>query len=401
MKKVFIGVIAALMLFAFVACDSQVPQIPSQNHKISTVQFVCGPLSYTVGESFDPSAYEVKLVYLDNMSPETVNGDIYLSAGDSTTAWPEAGTMSEASVRVPVYAAGMDSKTPAFYVTVYNANVVVDITNAVTEVPNEISVGGTVSTEGLTATLVNTNGDAEEFDVENLVATYAGDLKVDVDVKSSLPSYNVETVKDGVATEWTVTAVKTPSTASQLIVEYTLNDAKTASGSVSSAYLEDTVDVAVFLADSNNNKIKQLTAADLRVIGEGSIKSDLSYTIGASAVDVDFYYDNDGTPITTGGNITLPAGTDWIKSVSEPTLKANTTFKAGTGSIDADDFEATATMASNKIQTTGITIVIVGGNISLTDVEAGEVSFDLQVSYTSKDKTESKIYYDRTVTVEE
>ena len=69
MKKVFIGVLAALMLFAFVACDN------NASVKVPTgMTLAVSRTAYLEGEDFDPSTLTATVTYLDG-SKETISGD--------------------------------------------------------------------------------------------------------------------------------------------------------------------------------------------------------------------------------------------------------------------------------------------------------------------------------------
>ena len=64
MKKVFIGVLAALMLFAFVACDNNAPQAPLMGNQIEGVELVSVP-DYLYGEKIDPAKVQLNVVKND------------------------------------------------------------------------------------------------------------------------------------------------------------------------------------------------------------------------------------------------------------------------------------------------------------------------------------------------
>ena len=391
-KSISAILVAALMLIAFTACEQQVPQIPSTSHELSEVQYVSGPLTYTVGEEFDPSAYQVKLIYKDNMSPEVVSGDVYLALG---AEWPTIATLEDSSARIAVKFGDKVS----FYVTVYNAAVVLDITDANNEVAADAQVGDVVSTEGIVATFVCADGTTSSYDLSKVSATYAGkDKAANVKVEDG---YEVAYVKDGKSVEeWTLTKAVEFGDPAKVIVEYTINDAEKPVSSVETAdvYYEDTVKVAVFLADASNNKIEQLKVGDLVKIGTGNIAA--SYEVGAEAAGANFYYEENGKAYE--GTISIPVGTDWNKTLGTPALVQGTKFTAGTGSIDADDFEISVTTASNKTEPLEDAISIIGYSegYSLTDVKAGKVYLDLQVTYTQKTETINKIFKNIEVTVD-
>lgn len=68
-KGILIGVIAALMLFAFTACE-QTPIIPKV---IESVTYLDGPTEYVSGSVFDPAAYTLRVNYADGTHTD-ING---------------------------------------------------------------------------------------------------------------------------------------------------------------------------------------------------------------------------------------------------------------------------------------------------------------------------------------
>lgn len=68
MKKVFIGVLAALMLFAFVGCDNSTPVVETPKTLSEIGYRVVGDTNYISGEAFDASAFEFIAIYGDGSS---------------------------------------------------------------------------------------------------------------------------------------------------------------------------------------------------------------------------------------------------------------------------------------------------------------------------------------------
>ena len=209
-KSISAILVAALMLIAFTACEQQVPTIPSQAHELTSVQYVSGPLTYHEGEDFDPSAYQVKLIYRDALN-ETVSGEAYLNVD----SWEISGGSSET---IPVYYGSGTGKKEAFSVTLYSAAIDVDITNAVTSVASDIKEGDAVSLTGVTATLKIGNGTTESYPISNLEAVYATGNTVNV---TSTEGISVNLVKGNEDATWTVTPDAKPElTVSKIVVGY-------------------------------------------------------------------------------------------------------------------------------------------------------------------------------------
>ena len=204
MKKVFIGVLVALMLVAFTACEQ--PSISMGDHVLSDVQYVSGPLTYYVGETFDPSAYTVRLVYADNQSPVEVNGAAYLSVAADSWKVTSPATSSVIGVKS---VKNVGTATEIFNVTLYEAGVTVDITNAVKNVASDAKTGDEVSLEGVTAKFIAADGTNEDYDISNLVAVLGASNEVTVVSKDG---YEVSLVKGTESAKWTVTKDQAPAT---------------------------------------------------------------------------------------------------------------------------------------------------------------------------------------------
>ena len=215
MKKcILIGALAALMLFAFTACE-QAPGFTMGTHVLSDVQYVSGPLTYYEGETFDPSAYTIRLVYADNQAPVEVNGAAYLSI-DEVKDIPSNGSKQFAVN----YVKGTDSATemPIFRVTYYDAGVTVDVSDAVESVASTIKEGDAVSLEGVIATFTAADGTERAYDTANLTATYRATPGVLV---VSNEGYPVTIVKDGKVAAWSVSVDPTiPTVYNKLVVRW-------------------------------------------------------------------------------------------------------------------------------------------------------------------------------------
>ena len=80
MKKVLIGVLAALMLFAFTACEPTVPQIP---HDVTVLgaTIKSGSLYYYEGDDFDSTRYTVEVIWSDTTTKEISGAGVLSTEG--------------------------------------------------------------------------------------------------------------------------------------------------------------------------------------------------------------------------------------------------------------------------------------------------------------------------------
>ena len=111
-KKVFIGVLAALMLFGFTACEQKVPEIP---HDVTVLgaTIKSGSLYYYTGDKFDSSRYTVEVLFSDTTTKD-INGAGVLSVEGDTVDGTEAVKLTYAGYAESignVYAVSADSIT--------------------------------------------------------------------------------------------------------------------------------------------------------------------------------------------------------------------------------------------------------------------------------------------------
>ena len=62
-KSIFAVVLSVLMLFAFTACEQQMPEFPSEGDVLAAT--IEGDRIYLNGDSFDPTRYQVTIRFTD------------------------------------------------------------------------------------------------------------------------------------------------------------------------------------------------------------------------------------------------------------------------------------------------------------------------------------------------
>ena len=103
-KTIFVVALAALMLFAFSACQ----QIPKA---VSSVTYLEGPTEYVVGSEFNPAAYKLQVNYIDGSSAEVSGAtSVKLAQGNDLD--------SEGAKTVDITYGGVEGQS--FVVNVYN-----------------------------------------------------------------------------------------------------------------------------------------------------------------------------------------------------------------------------------------------------------------------------------------
>ena len=86
-KSIFAVVLSVLMLFAFTACEQQMPEFPSEGDVLAAT--IEGDRIYLNGDSFDPTRYQVTIRFTDG-KVEQIPGDSILTV--DAKEWAGVGT---------------------------------------------------------------------------------------------------------------------------------------------------------------------------------------------------------------------------------------------------------------------------------------------------------------------
>lgn len=188
MKKVFIGVLAALMLFAFTACDQKIPEIPKKDVQVLSAEIIEGDLGYLVGRDFDPSRYTVEITFND-LSTTTVGGASILTA--DTSFGKNAGAQ-----KITVNYGNTQSVNPVYVYAYDAASISVDASAATTTYEQGKFYPDAIDKDDLVVTVVRTDGVEEtlandEYTVETAPGTTATSGVVIVKFGSVSDTYDV------------------------------------------------------------------------------------------------------------------------------------------------------------------------------------------------------------------
>ena len=238
MKKVFIGVLAALMLFAFTACDQQIPEIPKKDVQVLSAEIIEGDLGYLVGREFDPSRYTVEITFND-LSTTTVGGASILTAESTFGDQPGA-------QKITVNYGNTTAVNPVYVYAYAAASLSVDASAAATTYEDGKFYPDAIDKDDLVVTVVRTDGVEE---------TLAND------------EYKVETAPGATATAGVVT-VKFGSVSDTYDVTISeapldLDPAMTYVNGIKSAeYIGDTL----YISDANRTATAT-TASNWKIVG--------------------------------------------------------------------------------------------------------------------------------------
>ena len=107
MKKVFIGVLAALMLFAFTACDNKAPQAPLMGNQIEGIELVSAP-DYLTYETIDPAKVQLNVIKNDGSKIPYTGTELQMEVPTTLKAGANAVKVTYAGldfyVNIPAYA---------------------------------------------------------------------------------------------------------------------------------------------------------------------------------------------------------------------------------------------------------------------------------------------------------
>ena len=311
MKKVFIGVLAALMLFAFTACDNQM------GYKTPVgISAVASQTEYLEGETFDPSTVSIVVDYSDGSS-RTMTG---AEAGLATAVIEEGVNTYTVSYGVQT----QYTSAPETMITVmgYKADSAVISNLPTTGTLKDGKVD--VDFSATTVTVSYNNGKTRTLE--------AGEYKITPSIKASagkqtataaLTVFEKPVSSTTTPATWEVTVSAAPveegeydaTKADGLTVKYTDDKGNDITSSIADGtfYVNDKINWEVYLVDEDGNtKVAtentdywfangKKPASKSVTLGKDNLKAAISYTVVPL----------DGSDVT----ITIPKATDYVASI--------------------------------------------------------------------------------------
>ena len=364
-KSILIGALAALMLFAFTACENKVPEINYGNAEVLAATIVSGDTEYLVGQDFDASRYTLEL-RLTNDKTVTVNGasNMILKNGEK---------MEEAGTKAVTVSYGAKEINDV-YITVFDPSALsVDASGLVkkeykfSEVSD--SKNPTADKEGLVVTATYGSGktavlDAEDYDTSAVVCATDPGLKDNVPQSTEVSvsvTFKDITVKDAfkvsVVTEQEPTKPVDPAVgkAADIAVFYKVNSGTELEALPATLYIGDSITYEVWPVDTYGDKVGEtaltLTAGTSGQVVTGGyqvVEGTLPATITVAAdTDINATVSAiiDGKTYTEV--IKVGKGVDTVKTISQVALDTSKTLVAGT-QFSASNIVVTGTKASNS-----------------------------------------------------
>ena len=186
MKKVFIGVLAALMLFAFTACENSTPNTPLYGKSVMAVTLTEQP-DYIVGyDTIKPEDLKVRVTYNDNSYTDYTGVELKASVSGNLID----NELTAVGITVPgVVVDNTNGVGYSVTVKAYQpdmANITIDVSGA--EQKTIALTASEISLEGVTATVPYGNGSSKTYDVEKVFGqdkiTFGGNTVADFGYKA-------------------------------------------------------------------------------------------------------------------------------------------------------------------------------------------------------------------------
>ena len=385
MKKVFIGVLAALMLFAFTACDNQM------GYKTPVgISAVASQTEYLEGETFDPSTVSIVVDYSDGSS-RTMTG---AEAGLATAVIEEGANTYTVSYGVQT----QYTSAPETMITVmgYKADsaVISNLPTAGTLKDGKVNLDYSATTvtvsynNGKTRTL-----EAGEYTIEPTIDASEGKKTVSA-VKLTVFEQPVTAVTTTPAT-WEVTVSAAPveegefGTAKSIDIKYT--DAKgndiTSSIANGTFYVDDVINWEVYLVDEDGNT-KVATENTDYWFANGKKPASKSVTLGATEVKAEKATTYSIVPLVGDAEtLTIPVAKDYVYAITAINPKTDSSAPS-IGTANASNYLFTVRMGSDKtkdatpvdgsnLATAGFTATILDPDIPVEGVEGYAPRFAL------------------------
>ena len=377
-KSILIGALAALMLFAFTACEPQATYKVPTGLTISTTK-----TAYLVGETLDVASFTGTVRYSDGSSDKLSGSELSLAFEPSNaTGKIEA----DANTVTATYggATGTEVTVVEATTTVYGYEAKKAVITGVPEVvARSTSTGGEqdVALENPTVT-VDVNGESRTLAANEYVlsakANTSGTVGEDASVTFTLSVYD-QLVTDITTTAkveiGAYTAEVTDKVATQLIVEVAK---ETPAKPYIARGLFDKSVVTVWTANAAGQKLENVTSdAEIKLTtpltGITGLKDGVerfSATAGSNALTVTYDLVDEFGKITPLSNTTASITTraDYATAISG---KKNTTDAlTGGASISATDFTFTVTSWKSGIQT-DIENYLTSSYTAITSVQTG------------------------------
>ena len=375
-KSILIGVLAALMLFAFTACDNQV------GYKLPVgMTAETSKTEYLVGEKVDPSTIVATVNFSDGTS-QTFDGSKLGVSADTMTANAKTINLT--------YGVGENIATASVTVTGYAVEAI-ELAN----LPTEATAAGLIDTSNVTATVEYNNGKTRALAAgEVIVLANASSGTAGKEATATITGIYVfgtpltisgESAVDVTGDEnWTVTLAEsdpvTPGTFDPEKFEYEYELVYTdASGKEydaipEGAYVDETYTWEIYAVDTDGNRRVAVNGEDYFFVDSTAPAKSITLSVKPAESEATEYAKASFKTRTATGiasaptTIEYPFGVDYIYEFEKVVVK---TGGISTGTASDANYDFYAIMASDKskavVTTTGFTAEILDPTVTDKD----------------------------------
>lgn len=403
-KSILIGVLCALMLFTFAACESQVPNmLPDEVSYIEVAQSEPA----VVGKAFDASIFSIIVHSTNpNVGDVTVPGTGYVEPTESATTFT-AGMQVEAT-----YAGKTSSPRTVETVTVVDATI--------TGLPESVVVNKSVDKADLTVVAILSNGETMELADDDYDLSFTGNsVASDVAVTLYINLDNDSSVKT-ITNRYTIDVVAAPTepdatiTGINVLYSVSRNDSPVADlqnvDSLANAdlYLGDVVTISVVAtkSDDTTTPLTYGTGTSASTVGDlYQAKNVQDITFGATTtVTVDdkvhsatvVYYNDELSANPATDTVTVKAGVDTLTGTV--TVSQSDTLPTANTVIDNSNIEnivevdGLSKLSEDDVTAADYVITVDSALGPYTAPESGSVNVYFFLSYESYGETISNRY---------
>ena len=362
-KSILIGVLAALMLFAFTACDNGAPTSPLYGKEIQGVSPVSAP-DYVAGEKIDPSAITLRVNFNDNTYAEFKGSELGMKLDTALVAGSNAATVTVAGQSYVV-------NVNAYAIEGFN----VDISTIKAET---VIIGSTteVSTDGATIDVVYNGGKTKEA----VASVVEADSVLSEIAELPIEAFNIpedwKDVKDGQTFTATVPTTASSITNPDTGLVYTFTGSKTVTakiaevGTYTTPVIKQTNEVFTVAPASGTEKnvlsyvvydvsfsvtkgetttpvtFSSASTGDWEVSYPGKYAPGYKLTKSTETIDVVFTNETDYPGLEVEGELVVTTTADYplTITVAEAEGKDKVTYAAG-ATVPASNFTFTASGA--------------------------------------------------------
>ena len=403
-KSILIGELAALMLFAFTACENGAPTSPLYGKEIQGVSPVSAP-DYVAGEKIDPSAITLRVNFNDNTYAEFKGSELGMKLDTALVAGSNAATVTVAGqeyvVNVNAYAVegfNVDFSTIKAETVIINSTTEVSTDGATIEV---VYNGG--KTKEAVKTIIDSDSVLSGYDTLPIAAFGITDWK---DVKDgqtftlTVPTANASYTDPDSGLTYTFTGSKTVTAKNAVVGTYTTPVITQTNEVYTEGTAKNTLDKVAYKVEFNLTVDDEtipvsFTSAEM---GDWEVEYTGKYAPGykltKSTEDVAVVFTNDTySGLEVKGTLKVTTTKDYATAITVGIAEGHEddTYTAGS-SIPTSSFTFTATKFASEKTVTDENKKLDTGLFKADDVKkltAPTESYDVKFSYKENPGTET------------